>query len=85
MPIMLEDAQTIRYYQHLTDAMVDLWHRGRRSDEIQSYMDGYITCLRHVNIVEPYLIHRLEEEAFRFLRDSSNFELALPQTELDYR
>ncbi len=81
---MLQDTQSVRYYQKLTDAMVDLWHRGRRFDELQLYMDGYISCLRHTNAIEPYLIHRLEEEAFRFLRDPSNFELSMPQTESDY-
>ena len=82
---MLQDPQTIRYYQKLTDAMVELWHRGRRFEEIWLYADGYLSCLRHANILEPYLIHRLEEEAFRFLRDPSNFELGVPQTETDYR
>jgi hypothetical protein len=83
---MLQDPPTIRYYQKLTDAMVDLWNRGRRFDEIRLYMDGYLSCLRHSNTLEPYLIHRLEEDAMRFLRDPSNFELAIPQpqAEVDY-
>lgn len=81
---MLQDTQTIRYYQKLTDAMVDLWHRGRRFDEIRLYMDGYLSCLHQTNALETYLIYRLEEEAFQFLRDPSNFELAMPQTQLDY-
>lgn len=81
---MLQDTQAIRYYQKLTDGMVDLWHRGRRFDEIQSYMDGYLACLRHSNTLEAYLIHRLEEETWKFLRDPSNFELAQLQPETDY-
>lgn len=83
---MLQDPQTIRYYQNLTDGMVDLWNRGRRFDEIQSYMDGYLACLRQTNTIESYLIHRLEEDAWRFFRDPSNFELPAlqTQTELDY-
>ena len=48
------------------------------------YMDGYISCLRQTNSLEPYLINRLEEESFRFLKDPSNFELPIPQTETDY-
>jgi hypothetical protein len=80
---MLTDPLTIRYYQKLTDAMVELWHRGRRYDELRLYMDGYIASLRHTNALEAYLIHRLEEEAFRFLRDPSNFELSQPQTQLE--
>ena len=83
---MLTDTQTIRYYQRLTDAMVELWNRGSRYEELRLYMDGYIACLRHSNTLEAYLIHRLEEEVFRFLRDPSNFELAIPQVqpERDY-
>ncbi|MEC4893327.1 MAG: DUF6761 family protein [Oscillatoria sp. PMC 1051.18] len=81
---MLTDTNTIRYYQRLTDALVDSWRRGHRFDELRLYMDGYISALRHSNAIEPYLIHRLEEEAFRFLRDPSNFELAMPEPETDY-
>jgi len=47
-------------------------------------MEGYLACLRQTNIIEPYLIHRLEEEAFRFLRDPSNFELAMPQMQKEH-
>jgi hypothetical protein len=83
---MLQNPQIIRYYQKLTDAMVDMWHRGRRYEELRVYMDGYLACLRHTNMLEPFQVHRLEEEAFRFLRDPSNFELSIPepQRELDY-
>lgn len=81
---MLQDNQIIRYYQRLTDAMVDLWHRGHRFDEIRLYMDGYIASLYHSGAMESYQIHRLEDEAFRFLRDPSNFELSMPQAETDY-
>ncbi len=80
---MLTEPLTIRYYQKLTDAMVELWHRGRRYDELRLYMDGYIACLRQTNVLEAYLIHRLEEESSRFLRDPSNFELSLPRTEVE--
>jgi hypothetical protein len=82
--MMLQDSQTIRYYQRLTDAITDLWHKGYRFEEIRLYMEGYIACLRHSNVLEPYLIHRLEEEAAKFLRDPSNFELSMPQPESDY-
>ena len=75
---MLQDSQSIRYYQKLTDAMVDLWHRGYRFEEIRMYTEGYISCLRHTNSLEIYRVHRLEEEALRFLRDPSNFELSVP-------
>ncbi len=62
---MLQDTQSIRYYQRLTDDMVDLWHRGSRFDEIRLYVEGYLACLRDSNSIEPYLIHRLEEEKER--------------------
>jgi hypothetical protein len=78
---MLQDSLTIRYYQRLTDAMVELWRRGNHYEDIRNYMDGYIACLRHTGALESFKVHRLEEEAFRFLRDPSNFELSYPQTQ----
>ncbi|NJL23338.1 MAG: hypothetical protein HC895_25025 [Leptolyngbyaceae cyanobacterium SM1_3_5] len=79
---MLQDTQTIRYYQWLSDALVEQWNRGYRFDELRLYLDGYLAALRHSNAIEPYLIHRLEEEALRYLHDPTNFEL--PQAEPDY-
>lgn len=83
---MLTETHSIRYYQRLTDTLVELWGRGNRYSELQLYLDGYLASLRHSNALEPYLIHRLEEEVIRFLRDPSNFELAFPQVqpEADY-
>jgi hypothetical protein len=82
---MLQDTQTIRYYQQLTDAIVFLWSRGYRFDELRMYVDGYISALRHSNAMEAYHIHRLEEEAIRYLRDPSNFDaVPLPEPETDY-
>jgi hypothetical protein len=81
---MLQDSQTIRHYQKLTDAMINLWHRGYTFDEIRLYLEGYIACLHHSNIIESFLIHRLEEEASRFLRDPYNFDMSMTQTESDY-
>ncbi len=81
---MLQDTQTIRYYQRLTDAIVDLWNRGRSHEEVRVYTDGYLACLRHSNTLEPYLIHRLEEEVYAFIRDPSNFALPALETQLDY-
>ena len=78
---MLTDPFAIRYYQKLTDGMVDLWNRGSRYEELRIYMEGFLACLRQANAIESYLIHRLEEEAFRFLRDPSNFESLMPQVE----
>lgn len=82
--IMLQDTQTIRHYQKLTDALVEIWNRGYRFDELRMYLDGYLAALRHTNAIEPYLIHRLEEEAFRYIHDQSNFEMPQPQAEVDY-
>ncbi len=73
---MLQDTQAIRYYQKLTDAMVDLWHRGYRFEEIRAYVDGYLACLRYTNTIEAYLIHRIEDEIWQFFRDPSNFEFS---------
>lgn len=80
---MLQDAQSIRYYQRLTDALVDLWNRGYRYEELRHYMEGYIAALRHASAIEPFLIHRLEDEVTRYIYDPSNFEMT--QSEPDYR
>jgi hypothetical protein len=79
---MLLDAQVIRYYQRVTDALTDQWNRGYRMEELRLYLDGYLAALRHSNVIEPYQIHRLEEEATRYLYDASNF--AVTQPEPDY-
>jgi hypothetical protein len=82
---MLQDTLTIRYYQRLTDALVEQWNRGYRYDELRLYLDGYLAALRQSNAMEPYMIHRLEEEVSRYLYDPSNFELPQPEPERDYR
>jgi hypothetical protein len=82
---MLQDTQTIRYYQRLTDALVELWNRGYRTDDMRMYLDGYLAALRQSNAIESYKIHRLEEEAVRYLYDVSNFEMVQPEVEPDYR
>ncbi|MEH2440347.1 DUF6761 family protein [Nostoc sp.] len=81
---MLQDTQTIRYYQRITDAFAELWNRGYRTDDMRMYLDGYLAALRQSNVIEPYLIHRLEEEASRFLYDGSNFAVPQPQPQPDY-
>ena len=80
---MLQDTLTIRYYQRLTDALVDLWNRGYRFDDMRLYVDGYLAALKHSSSIEPYHVHRLEEEITRYLYDPSNFQN--PESELDYR
>ena len=82
---MLQDTTTIRYYQRLTDALVEQWNRGYRFDELRLYVDGYLAALRHTDAVEPYWINRLEEEVVRYLYDASNFEPPQPQPQPDYR
>ena len=82
---MLQEAKTIRYYQRITDALVDQWDRGYRVDDLRRYVAGYLAALRHSDILEPYLVHRLEDEVSRFMFDSSNFSTAQPQPEPDYR
>ncbi|MBE9102708.1 DUF6761 family protein [Vacuolonema iberomarrocanum] len=80
---MLQDAQTIRYYQRITDALQEQWNRGYRYDDLRLYLDGYLAALHHANAIEPYLIHRLEEETLRYLYDPSTFETAMPQTQTE--
>lgn len=81
---MLQDAHTIRHYQKITDTFVEFWNRGYRFDDLRMYLDGYIAALRNSNAIESYLINRLEEEAFRFLYDTSNFAVPEPQPETGY-
>ncbi|MFB2898250.1 DUF6761 family protein [Aerosakkonemataceae cyanobacterium BLCC-F50] len=81
---MLQDTQTIRHYQKLTDSLVEMWNRGYRFDSLRLYLDGYLAALRQSRALEPYHIHRLEEEATRYIYDPSNFELPLPEPESDY-
>ena len=82
---MLTDALTIRHYQKLTDALVEMWNRGYRYEEMRIYLDGYLASLRISKAIEPYLINRLEEETTHYIYDRSNFEMALQtQTEVDY-
>ncbi|NEQ96142.1 MAG: hypothetical protein F6K30_05375 [Cyanothece sp. SIO2G6] len=79
---MLQDPQTIRHYQRITDAFADQRDRGYRTDELRLYLDGYLAALRNSSEIEPFHIHRLEEEVTRYLYDPSNF--AVRETELDY-
>lgn len=69
---MLQDARAIRFYQRLTDALVELRRRGHSVDELRLYLDGYLAALRHGTELEPYLVHRLEEDAVRFMYDPAN-------------
>jgi hypothetical protein len=80
---MLQDTQTIRYYQRLSDALVELWNRGYRFDDLRLFLDGYLSALRHSNALETFQIHRLEEEVTRFLYDRSNFDNT--ETQRDFR
>jgi hypothetical protein len=80
---MLTDALTIRYYQRLSDALVELWNRGYRYDDLRMYLDGYLSALKHSSALEPFQVHRLEEELTRFLYDPSSFEAVMPEP--DYR
>jgi len=82
---MLQDARVIRYYQRITDTLVDYWHKGYRTDELRLYLEGYITSMRHSGAVESYLINQLEQESIRFLYDGSNFALTQTEMETDYR
>ena len=82
---MLQDARVIRYYQRINDTLVDYWNKGYRTDELRLYLEGYIASMRHSGAVESYLINQLEQEAIRFLYDSSNFAVAQPEVETDYR
>jgi len=79
---MLQDARAIRYYQRLTDALVERWNRGYRNDELRLYMEGYLAALRQSDALEIYLVNRLEDEVLRYMYDSSNFAATEPEREI---
>lgn len=82
---MLQDTHTIRHYQHITDALNRQWDRGYRTEELRLYLDGYLAALRHSNAIEPFRVHRLEEEVTRYLYDYSNFTATQTELDLDYK
>jgi hypothetical protein len=82
---MLQTIETVGYYQKITDALVEMWHRGYRFDDLRLYLDGYLAALRSTNVLESYQINRVEEEVMRYIYDPSNFELLELQREPDYR
>jgi hypothetical protein len=81
---MLQQTETIRHYQKITDAVVEMWNRGYRFDDLRMYLDGYLAGLRATNTMEAYQVNRLEEEATRYIYDPSNFETPQLQPEVGY-
>ncbi|PSN09131.1 hypothetical protein C7293_29995 [filamentous cyanobacterium CCT1] len=79
---MLQDAKAIRYYQRITDAFVDQWNRGYRTSDLRLFLEGYLAALRHSDALEPYWVHRLEEDTIRYLNDPSNFAVPMPEPEI---
>lgn len=81
---MLQDPRLIRHYQTLTDALVETWNRGyRQPDELRLLADGYLLALKKSSLLEAYEIYRLEEDVRRFLYDPSNFEMSMPEMEME--
>ncbi len=70
---MLQDYRLIRHYQALTDALVDFYRRGYNPADLRLLVDGYLLSLRTAGVLEPYEIHRIEEDVVRFMMDPSNF------------
>ena len=60
-----------------------MWNRGYRFDDLRLYLDGYLAALRHCSGLEPYLSHRLEEEATRYMHDAAKFEMPQTQTQAE--
>lgn len=81
---MLQTTETIRHYQKLTDALVEMWHRGYRFDDLRLYLDGYLAALRVTNALEAYQVNLLEEETMRYIYDTSNFAPPELQRETGY-
>jgi hypothetical protein len=81
---MLQNTESIRYYQKIVDALVEMWYRGYRFDDLRLYLDGYMAALRATNSLEAYQIVRLEEEITRYIYDPSNFEVREMQTQTEF-
>jgi hypothetical protein len=80
---MLQDPKTIRYYQRLSDTLVELWRRRYRNEELRLFADGFITALRYSQELDPSQINRLEQEIATFLVRPENFEPPDFQTETE--
>jgi hypothetical protein len=80
---MLQTTESIRYYQKMVDALVEMWYRGYRFDDLRLYLDGYLAALRATNALEAYQVNKLEEEVSRYIYDPSNFEVRATQPEVD--
>ncbi|AGY60470.1 DUF6761 family protein [Gloeobacter kilaueensis] len=80
---MLQDPKTIRYYQRLSDTLVELWRRRYRNEELRLFAEGFITALRYSQELDPAQILRLEQEILSFMASPENFEPPdfLPQPE----
>jgi hypothetical protein len=70
---MIQDIQSLRFYQKLSDCLTEQWQRGYRFDDLRLYAEGYITALRHTGVIEIHQVNRLEEQVNLFL-----FELVHP-------
>jgi hypothetical protein len=71
---MLQDPKTIRYFQRLSDTLVELWRRRYGSEELRLFADGFVTALRYSQDLDPLEINRLEQEVANFLSRPDNFE-----------
>lgn len=78
---MIQDTQTIRYYQKLTDSLTEMWQRGYRLDDLRLYAEGYITAFRHTGAIEIPQVNHLEEEVNLFLFEIINIPNLAPQTQ----
>lgn len=84
---MLQEPKTIRYYQRLSDTLVELWRRRYRAEEMRLFADGFITALRYGQELDSGQINRLEQEIANFLSRPENFDPPelQPQTERETR
>lgn len=62
----MESPRVIRYYQYLTDNLMELYQRGYQPSELRLFLDGYLSALRHSEL-ELSEVNQIDERARDFL------------------
>jgi hypothetical protein len=62
----MESPRVIRYYQYLTDNLMELYQRGYQPSELRLFLDGYLSALRHSELGLSE-VNEIDERARDFL------------------
>jgi hypothetical protein len=78
----MESTRVIRYYQYLTDNLMELYQRGYQPSELRLFLDGFLSALRHSEL-DLADVNSIEERARSFLyqvQDIAPYLETEPQT-----